>query len=204
MFLPLKLIKRFGIFLIIGLVIYYGITTVQVVVSGNSSQLISDVIAQSQNKADVIIVVGAPAPGGTPSADLVARLLTAYSLYKGQNSGHFIVMGESQEITQAETTYLEGQGVLQAYIQTAIGSNTWQQMVAAGNICKTNSFKSAFVVTDPYNEMLAASMASDQNLTVYRIPTQNAPGGGFSTLLDYLGDGLQVAVGRIIGYSVIG
>jgi uncharacterized SAM-binding protein YcdF (DUF218 family) len=195
---------RLGVRVLLGLVVlvvlYFGVTLVQVYLTGRHYE---------PHHADAIVVMGAAQYNGVPSPDLRARLNEALGLYHGRFAPVIVVTGSKEQgdaYTEAEAgaRYLEGAGVPSSAILEAGGNDSWQNLSDAASALKSrrgSGDATVLVTTDPFHEDRSMAIASDVGLMPYPTPTRTSPITGWASAPYYLKEMLGVGFGRVIGYQ---
>lgn len=199
LFWPLKLAFRLVVLVIVGLLVYFLVTLVQVWLTGRHYE---------PRAAQAIVVMGTAQYDGKPSPDLRARLDQALVLYHQGYAPLVVVTGSKQKgdtytEAQAGATYLESQPtpVPAARIIQAGGDDSWLNLADAATLLHARGATSVLVVTDPFHEDRSMAIASRVGLTPYPAPTQTSPISGTALLPYYLKEALGVGVGRVIGFQ---
>ncbi len=197
---PIRLALRVLSLILALVVVYFGITLVQVWLTSRHYQA---------RPATSIVVMGAAQYDGVPSPDLRARLDEARLLYR-QGYAHLIVVTGSKEkgdqFTESETgaRYLREQGVPAGDIRQAGGTDSYQNLADAAPIVKSQGGRIVLVVTDPFHEDRSMAIATNQGLVAFPTPTRTSPITGWSTVPYFLKEAAGVGLGRMIGYRYLG
>ena len=195
-FWPIRLALRVVSLVLALLVVYFGVTLVQVWLTSRHYEA---------RAATSIVVMGAAQYDGVPSPDLRARLNEARLLFR-EGYSHLIVVTGSKEkadrFTEAETgfRYLRAQGIPAGDISQAGGHDSYQNLADAAPIVKAHGGKVVLVVTDPFHEDRSLAIATNQGLTPYPTPTETSPIAGWSTVPYFLKEAAGVGLGRVIGF----
>jgi uncharacterized SAM-binding protein YcdF (DUF218 family) len=194
---PIKLLLRILSALMTLVVLYFGVTFVQIWQRGHE---------HSTASAQAILVYGTTEDNGTPSPELTARLNQALTLYRAGRAPWIAVTGGRRPgdvYTEAgvSATYLEHHGVPASHILQGSGSDTWQNVASVVPLLKAHHLKTVITVTDPFHEYRAMAIASAQGLTPYPSPVRNSPTIKHELWRYYLKETLEVGVGRIVGYG---
>jgi uncharacterized SAM-binding protein YcdF (DUF218 family) len=194
---PLRWALRVVLVLVAAIVVYLGVTLVQVWLTSRQ---------YDPHAAGAILVMGAAQYNCTPSPDLQARLDQALTLYQ-QGYAHLVmVTGNKQpgdRCTEAESgaMYLESKGVPAADILQAGGDTTYGNISDAAPALRRRDATVVLVTTDPFHEDRSMAIASSFSLSPSPTPTQTSPIRGWSTVPYFLKETVGVGLGRIIGYN---
>jgi len=198
LFAPLRWALRFAILVVTVIVLYFGVTLVQVWLTSRQ---------YDPHPAGAILVMGAAQDDCVPTLDLAARLDQAAILYRRGYAKLIMLTGGKQpgdKCTEAESgaTYLEEmKGVPRAAILEAGGNDSYENIADAQPALFTHGARVILVTTDPFHEDRSMAIASDLSLTPSPTPTQTSPIRGWSTVPYFLKEALGVGLGRIIGYN---
>lgn len=194
---PLRLVLKVlsGLFTL--LVLYFGITFLQIWHTGHE---------HSTGQAQAILVFGTTEDNGTPSPELRARLDQALVVYRDHRAPWVVVTGGNRpgdHYTEAgvSATYLEHHGVPAARIIVGAGSDTWQNVSSVVDRLRVLGIHSVITVTDPFHEFRAMAIASSQGLSPMPSPVTDSPTIKYSLWRYYLKETLEVGVGRIVGFG---
>jgi uncharacterized SAM-binding protein YcdF (DUF218 family) len=190
--------RSLGLVLLI-LVLYFGVTFVQIWLRGHE---------HTTRSAQAILVFGTTEDNGVPSAELTARLDQALHLYDMGRAPWVAVTGGRRPgdvYTEAgvSATYLENHGVPASRILKGAGSDTWQNVATVLGALRRHHIKTVITVTDPFHEYRAMAISSAQGLVPYPSPVRNSPTIKYELWRFYLKETLEVGVGRIIGYHLL-
>jgi uncharacterized SAM-binding protein YcdF (DUF218 family) len=189
---------RVGLALFALLVVYLGVTFVQVWMAARRDDA---------RPSDAIIVLGAAQFDGRPSAVLRARLDHAYDLYREHIAPKIVVTGGNQpgdRFTEAGTgaAYLHARGVPDsAILRETTGKSSWQSLAASARILKERNLTHVVLVSDPYHSARIEAIAHEVGLHAVTSPTRTSPIRGAGEVKRMLGETLRVAAGRIFGYG---
>lgn len=195
-FRVLRLIARVLGVLVLVLVLYFGVTFVQIWLRGHD---------HTTKSAQAILIFGTTEDNGTPSPELKARLDQALSLYDAGRAPWVAVTGgrrpgDVYTEAGASAMYLENHGVPASRILKGAGSDTWQNVSTIIGKLRRHHIKTVITVTDPFHEYRAMAISSDQGLTPDPSPVRNSPTIKHQLWRFYLKETLEVGVGRIVGY----
>lgn len=140
-----------------------------------------------------IVVLGAAEYNGTPSPVFAARLSHAAALFHAGIAPRVITVGgrESGDVTteaQAGRNYLIARGVPSSdVLALATGNDTLQNVRAVAGAMRAHHWRSAVLVTDPWNCLRARTMTRDQGITAVTSPEHTGPAvGHFGTDVRYV------------------
>lgn len=156
--------------------------------------------------AQAIVVLGSAQYNGVPSADLRARLDHALGLWKRGLAPTIVVTGGKQSgdrYTEAGVSadYLAARGVPQSHILREVsGRDSWQSLSAAADFLRARGETRVILVSDPFHDERISLMAAELGLTPYVSPTRTSPIKGWSVMPYFAKEGIEVAVGRIVGF----
>jgi len=192
----LRLLVRVGVLAGLALVVYMGITFVQVWRATD---------ADSHRPAQAIIVLGAAQYDGRPSPVLQGRLDHAVDLYGQGVASILLVTGGKQpgdRFTEAAASYryLRERGVPDEHIvREEQGSNTWSQLAAASRILRDRRMFDVVLVSDDYHAYRLDRIADELGLRAQVSPVD--PGLSAAGKARALArETAAVAVGRVIGF----
>jgi uncharacterized SAM-binding protein YcdF (DUF218 family) len=192
----LKIAARIVVAFVVVLVLYFGVTFLQIWLRGHE---------HTTKSAQAILVFGTTEDNGTPSPELKTRLEQALKLYDAGRAPWVAVTGGRRPgdvYTEAgvSATYLEDHGVPTSHVLKGGGSDTWQNVSTVIGALRRHHIKTVIVVTDPFHEYRAMAISSDQGLTPYPSPVRDSPTIKHQLWRFYLKETLEVGVGRIVGY----
>ena len=192
----LKIAARILGAIVVLLVLYFGVTFLQIWLRGHD---------HTTKSAQAILVFGTTEDNGTPSSELTTRLRQALTLYEKGRAPWVVVTGGRRPgdvYTEAgvSATYLEDHGVPASHVLKGAGSDTWQNVATVIGALRRHHITTVIVVTDPFHEYRAMAIASDQGLTPYPSPVRDSPTIKHQLWRFYLKETLEVGVGRIVGY----
>jgi uncharacterized SAM-binding protein YcdF (DUF218 family) len=196
-FAPLRWALRLSALVVAAIVLYFGITLVQVWLTSRQ---------YDPRPAGAILVMGAAQYNCTPTLDLQARLDQALTLYR-QGYAYLIVLTGGKEpgdkCTESESgaMYLEKKGVPSTAILEAGGNDSYENIQDAMGGLEAHDVHVVLVTTDPFHEDRSMAIASSFSLSPSPTPTQTSPISGWSTVPYFLKEAAGVGLGRIIGFN---
>ncbi len=190
-------IVRLILLVVVGILVYLGVTLVQVWLTGRH---------YDPRPAQAIVVMGAAQYDGVPSPDLAARLNEAELLWRDHLAPLVVVTGSKEPgdvYTEAEASarYLEAAGIPAGDISQVGGRDSWENMALASGVLLERGDRQILVVTDRFHEDRSLAIASSVGLTGYPTPTTTSPIRGWSAVPYYLKEAVGVGLGRIIGFN---
>ena len=190
-------IVRLILLVVVGILVYLGVTPVQVWLTGRH---------YDPRPAQAIVVMGAAQYDGVPSPDLAARLNEAELLWRDHLAPLVVVTGSKEPgdvYTEAEASarYLEAAGIPAGDISQVGGRDSWENMALASGVLLERGDRQILVVTDRFHEDRSLAIASSVGLTGYPTPTTTSPIRGWSAVPYYLKEAVGVGLGRIIGFN---
>lgn len=197
LFAPLRWAFKIAILVVAGLVVYFGVTLVQVWLTSRQ---------YDARPAQAIVVMGAAQYNGIPSPDLRARLDQALILFQ-EGYSHLVGVtgskekGDAYTESEASARYLEYHGVPADDILQAGGDDSWRNLADLAPLLRTHGVHTVLVVTDPFHEDRSMAIASALGFIPYPAPTQTSPITGMSTVPYFLKEALVVGLGRVIGFQ---
>jgi uncharacterized SAM-binding protein YcdF (DUF218 family) len=180
-----------------GLVLYVGVTLVQVWQVGGHDQT---------RPVDAIVVLGAAQYDGRPSPQLQARLDRALELYRQGWAPRIAVTGGSRpgdRFTEAEASRrsLERQGVPpEAITGEDQGRSTWESLHLLGEVLFDDGVRSVLLVSDPFHLLRVRLSAAEVGFVAATTPTAEGVSRG-PGLGRYLQEAVGIAVGRVVGFE---
>ena len=193
--------RRLGIgvgVLVLGAIVYYGVTLYQVHSTGLSDQV---------RPVDAIVVMGAAQYDGRPSPQLAARLDHAADLWAEGLAEVVVVTGGNQpgdRFTEAEASanYLVDRGVpAEAILQEDASHSTYASLDAVSALLHRRGLFSVLLVSDPFHSLRTRLTAQELGLVAYVSPTRTSPVRGNNETARELQEAAGIAVGRIIGFK---
>jgi uncharacterized SAM-binding protein YcdF (DUF218 family) len=194
---PLRLMFKLMSLVVALLVVYLGVTFVQVLMASRRDEA---------RPAEAIVVFGAAQYNGRPSPVLRARLDHARSLYERNIAGVIMVTGGSQPgdtstEAGASADYLAGRGVPQsAILRENQGRSSWQSLASAANELQKRGMQEVVLVSDPFHAARIEAMAEELGLNATVSPTRTSPIGGAEELVHLGRETVAVAAGRVVGF----
>ena len=193
----MKLALKLAAGLLAALVLYLGVTFVQVWLAARDDQA---------RPADAIVVFGTAQYNGVPSPVLAARLDHAIELYEQELAPVIVVTGGNQPGDQfteatASANYLIKNGVPdEDVLREVSGTTSWQSLAAAANFLGERSIKEVLLVSDPFHSLRIRAMASELGLDGHSSPTKTSPIKGMTEARYMVRETVAVAVGRVVGF----
>jgi vancomycin permeability regulator SanA len=192
-----KLAVKLVVGLVAALVLYLGVTFVQVWRAARHDQA---------RPAEAIVVFGTAQYNGVPSPVLAARLDHAIELYRKDLAPVIVVTGGNQPGDQyteatASANYLIERGVPDDDVLREVsGTSSWQSLAAAANFLDDRGIKDVLLVSDPFHSLRIRAMASELGLDGHSSPTSTSPIHGMTEARYMARETVAVAVGRVIGF----
>jgi uncharacterized SAM-binding protein YcdF (DUF218 family) len=190
-------IVRLVLLVVVAIVIYFGVTLVQVWLTGRH---------YDARTAQAIVVMGAAQYNGVPSPDLAARLNEADLLWRDHLAPLVVVTGYKQTgdaftEAQASARYLEAAGIPAGDIVEVGGRDSWANLSLASAALLERGDRQVLVVTDRFHEDRSLAIATSFGLRAYPTPTRTSPIQGWSAVPYYLKEAVGVGLGRIVGFN---
>jgi uncharacterized SAM-binding protein YcdF (DUF218 family) len=192
----LRLIRRAVLLVVALVVLYFGVTFVQV---WNASR------SDHATKAQAIVVLGAAQYNGRPSPVLAARLDHALDLYRRGIAPKIVTTGGNQpgdRFTEASTgaSYLIRHGVPESAIELETqGSTSWESLAAAARFLRKEHITDVVLVSSPWHALRTEQIAGEVGLHGHSSPAPSHETIG--TRLYHLSrETLAVGVGRVVGH----
>jgi uncharacterized SAM-binding protein YcdF (DUF218 family) len=197
MLFPLRLILRIVSLIVAAIILYFGITLLQVWLTSRQ---------YDPHPAGAIMVMGAAEYNGTPTLDLQARLQEALILFHKGDANLIMVTGSREKgdldtEAGASKTYLEQRGVPAADILEAGGTNSYDNVAEAAPQLIARHATSVLVTTDPFHEDRSMAISSSLGLMPSPTPTRTSPITGWSTVPYFMKEAVGVGLGRIVGFN---
>lgn len=193
----MKLALKLVIGLLAALVLYLGVTFIQVWRAARNDQA---------RPAEAIVVFGTAQYNGVPSPVLAARLDHAIELYRRDLAPVIVVTGGNQpgdrytEAT-ASANYLIARGVPDRNVLREVsGTSSWQSLAAAANFLDERGITDVLLVSDPFHSLRIRAMAAELGLQGHASPTPTSPIRGMAEARYMARETVAVAVGRVIGF----
>ena len=190
-----RLFRAFLIIIALG-VLYVAVTAWQV-----RSASMTDDWADSSQKAQAIVVLGAAQYNGKPSQVLAARLDHAHSLYDQGVAPVIVVTGykrDSDRFTEAYVglKYLLNRGVPESdVIVVDDGSNTWESLRAVSRVLAERQISDVMMVSSRYHNRRLEGIAGELGLNAYVSSV-----GPYATGNRLMGETARVSLAQVIGY----
>jgi uncharacterized SAM-binding protein YcdF (DUF218 family) len=157
--------------------------------------------------AQAIVVMGAAQYDGRPSPQLAARLDHVVDLWSRDLAPMVVVTGGNlpgDRFTEADASrdYLVERGVPEsAILAESTGSSTHESLENVVDLLGDTS-ATVLIVTDPYHALRTKLTAQEVGFPqVHVSPTPTSVVTGTNELRRQIGEGVGVAVGRIIGFG---
>lgn len=197
MFFPLKLVLRVVILLVLAVVVYLGVSLLQVWLTSRE---------YDPHPAGAIMVMGAAQDDCVPTVDLRARLNEALILFHDGDAKLIVLTGGKEKgdvCTESESgaRYLEHKRVPAGDIVQAGGNNTYQNVADAAPLLRAHHVTTVLVTTDPFHEDRSMAIASSFGFTPSATPTHTSPIKGWSSVPYFLKEAVGLSLGRVIGYN---
>jgi uncharacterized SAM-binding protein YcdF (DUF218 family) len=196
---PIRFAFRILSLMLLAIVLYFGTTFVQVVLTSTDN---------SPHHADAALVFGTAANFQTPRQDLKGRLMRALELYRKGLVPLIAVTGgklRGDRYTEAQISarWLEQHGVPGARIVLGGGSDTWKNVGSVAKQLRVLGVKTVLVVTDSFHEDRAMAIVSDYGFSPSPTPSQHSPIGGLDDVGFLAKEAAEISIGRIIGYGTL-
>jgi uncharacterized SAM-binding protein YcdF (DUF218 family) len=196
---PFKLILRIISAIITSIFLYFGITFLQIWMTGQDHSTVD---------TQAILVFGTTEVNGIPSQELTTRLDEALVLYQEHRAPWIVVTGGNRPgdvYTEGgvSKSFLEQHGVPSSRILVGSGSDTWQNVATVLPQLEAHGIKTVLCVTDPFHEDRAMAIASSQGLQPYPAPVSHSPTSKDGLWKYYAKETLEVGVGRVIGFHLL-
>lgn len=198
---PLKWAIRIFIALMAIILLYIGITALQIWLTSRQH-------STANANANAILVFGTAEYDGVPSPDLQSRLNQALLLYDAGRAPLVAVTGgklNGDVYTESEVSvaYLHQHGVPLDRMISGGGSDTYENVQSVANGLNQRGVKTVLVVTDPFHEYRAMAVASTFGFSPDPSPTTTSPITGWSTVPYFIRETFAVSAGRLIGYGTL-
>ena len=192
----LRLARRMAAVLVALLLVYFGVTFVQVWSASRAS---------GPDSADAIVVLGAAQYDGQPSPVLRSRLDHAVELYERGVAPVVVVTGGNQpgdRFTEASAgdRYLQQHGVPASAMRLeSQGSSSWESLAAAARFLRDEGITDVVLVSSPYHALRTEQIAAEVGLSGRASPAEETAGIGSRTY-HLARETLAVGIGRVIGH----
>lgn len=183
---------RLAALLVAIVVVYVGVTAVQVVMASRADQ---------REPADAIVVLGAAQYDGRPSPALQRRLDHALALYQEGVASQIVLTGSKQpddRFTEAFAgyKYLIEAGVPESDLRLVDdGSSTYESLAAAQRVLRDEGEDRVILVSDRFHNRRLQSISSELGLEA-----QVSSTGGDPSVRQIANETARVAVGQVLGY----
>lgn len=191
----LRLLRRASFGAVALLVIYFGVTFVQVWSASRSDHA---------RPAQAIVVLGAAQYNGVPSPVLKGRLDHTIELWQRGIAPLIVTTGGKRpgdRFTEASAAaaYLIRHGVPERALQLeSQGSSSWESLAAAARFLRKEGATDVVLVSSPWHALRTEQIASEVGLHGRASPTHEHE--SFGRRLYHLGrETLAVGVGRVVG-----
>lgn len=192
----IRRVRRIALGLAALLVLYFGVTFVQVWSASHSA---------APDHAGAIVVLGAAQYNGEPSPVLKGRLDHAIELYEAGVAPVIVVTGGRQpgdRFTEASASdrYLQQHGIPQSALRLeSQGSSSWESLAAAARFLVKEGITDVVLVSSPYHALRTEQIAGEVGLHGQASPADEHE--GFVPRIAHLArETLAVGLGRIIGH----
>jgi uncharacterized SAM-binding protein YcdF (DUF218 family) len=191
-----RLVRRIAAVAVALLVIYFGVTFVQV---WSASR------AEGPDSADAIVVLGAAQYDGQPSPVLRSRLDHAVELYEAGVAPIVVVTGGNQpgdRFTEASAgdRYLQQHGIPASAMRLETqGSSSWESLAAAARFLRDEGITDVVLVSSPYHALRTEQIAAEVGLHGSASPADETAGIGSRTY-HLARETLAVGIGRVLGH----
>jgi len=158
--------------------------------------------------ANAILVFGTAANYTTPGVDLKQRLARSLSLFDAHLAPIIAVTGGKKPgdlYTEAQISaiWLEARGVPKHAIILGSGADTWNNVASVAPALRRDGVVTVLDVTDPFHEDRAMAITSSFGFSPSPTPSLRSPIGGFSLVLYFAKEAVEVSAGRIVGYQTL-
>ena len=184
---------RIGAAALAVLVVYLGVTFVQVLAASRSDD---------RDPSDAIVVLGAAQYDGRPSPVLRQRLDHALELYQDGVAPRIVLTGANQpgdRFTEAFAgyRYLAERGVPKDDLTIVDdGSSTWDSLSAADRVLAKSGAERITLVSDSYHAKRLQGIAGELGMSAGVSATGSSP-----SITELLRETGLVAVGQVVGYG---
>jgi uncharacterized SAM-binding protein YcdF (DUF218 family) len=193
----MKLAVKVAVALLGAIVLYLGVTFVQVWLASRDDQA---------RPAQAIVVFGTAQYNGVPSPVLAARLDHAIDLYERDLAPVIVVTGGNQPGDQfteatASANYLLAKGVPdEDVLREVSGKSSWQSLAAVAGFLEDRDIHRVLLVSDPFHSYRIDAMADELGLDAHASPTHTSPIAGLNEVRYMARETVAVAVGRLVGF----
>ena len=157
--------------------------------------------------SQAIIVLGAAQYNGKPSPVFRARLDHAVDLYERGIAPMIVVTGgkiPGDQFTEAGAgaDYLHARGIPDdAILRETTSRNSWESLRASARFLKARGVTRVVLVSDPFHSLRIQLIAEEIGFDATTSPTGTSPIHGLAEWRRFLGEGVRVAAGRIVGFG---
>ena len=191
-----RLVRRVGALVVALLVVYFGVTFVQVWRASRAS---------GPDAAQAIVVLGAAQYDGEPSPVLKSRLDHAVELFEAGVAPIIVVTGGNQpgdRFTEASAgdRYLQQHGVPASALRLETqGASSWESLAAAARFLREEGITDVVLVSSPYHALRTEQIAAEVGLDAEASPAEET--AGFASRSYRLArETLAVGIGRLVGH----
>lgn len=191
-----RLARRIATIAVALLVLYFGVTFVQVWSASRAS---------GPDSADAIVVLGAAQYDGQPSQVLRSRLDHAVELFQAGVAPIVVVTGGNRpgdRFTEASAgdRYLQRHGVPASAMRLETqGSSSWESLAAAARFLRAEGITDVVLVSSPYHALRTEQIAAEVGLDGHASPAPETAGIG-SRAYRLARETLAVGIGRVLGH----
>lgn len=191
-----RVVRRVGALFVALLVVYFGVTFVQVWSASRAS---------GPDAAQAIVVLGAAQYDGEPSPVLKSRLDHAVELFEAGVAPVIVVTGGNQpgdRFTEASAgdRYLQHHGVPASALRLETqGESSWESLAAAARFLREEGITDVVLVSSPYHALRTEQIAAEVGLDAEASPAEETAGLG-SRSYRLARETLAVGIGRLVGH----
>lgn len=191
----LRLVRRILVGIVALVVIYFGVTFVQVWSASRSGW---------PKHAGAIVVLGAAQYNGKPSPVLEGRLDHAIELYRARVAPVIVVTGgrlPGDRFTEASASdqYLQRHGIPKDALRLeSQGTSSWESLASAARFLIKEGITDVVLVSSPYHALRTQQIAGEVGLHGRASPAAEHEGFG-PRLVHLAREAVAVGIGRIVG-----
>ena len=195
---PWRWLARIGAVLLLGGLVYFAISFLQVWATGRADQA---------QPVDAIVVMGAAQYDGEPSPQLAARLDHVVELWPRGLAPLVVVTGGNRpgdRFTEAEASaaYLTERGVpADAIVLEDAGTTSYESLRGVRELLAQRNLDDVLIVTDPYHALRSRLIAEEVGLQAHVSPTPTSVVTGGEEFARQLKEAAGVAIGRLLGFD---